>query len=98
MEQLRIGILGFGNLGRGAAAAVSQSPDMALAGIFTRRPPEQVAAEAGGMPVCPAALLELGHWRETVENILFLGLPMVEELVFTGRWKAVNQHNRRQNP
>ena len=60
MEQLRIGILGFGNLGRGAAAAVSQSPDMALAGIFTRRPPEQVAAEAGGMPVCPAALLEEG--------------------------------------
>ena len=45
MEQLRIGILGFGNLGRGAAAAVSQSPDMALAGIFTRRPPEQVAAD-----------------------------------------------------
>ena len=58
MEQIRVGILGFGNLGRGAAAAVSQSPDMALAGIFTRRPPEQVAAEAGGMPVCPAALLE----------------------------------------
>ena len=45
-----------------------------------------------------AALLELGHWRGTGENILFLGLPMVEELVFTGRWKAVNQHNRRQNP
>ena len=31
MERLRVGILGFGNLGRGAAAAVSQSPDMALA-------------------------------------------------------------------
>ena len=42
-----------------------------------------------------AALLELGHWRETVENILFLGLPLVEELVFTGRWKAVNHQNRR---
>lgn len=60
MEQIRVGILGFGNLGRGAAAAVSQCPDMALAGIFTRRPPEQVAAEAGGMPVYPAALLEEG--------------------------------------
>ena len=60
MERLRVGILGFGNLGRGAAAAVSQSPDMALAGIFTRRPPEQVAAEAGGMPGCPAAQLEEG--------------------------------------
>ena len=44
------------------------------------------------------ALLELGHWQDTVENILYLGLPAVEELVFTGRWKAVNQHNRRQNP
>ena len=45
-----------------------------------------------------AALLELGYWTETVENILFLGLPMVEELVFTGRWRAVNHRNRRQNP
>ena len=30
------------------------------------------------------ALLELGHWQGTVENILYLGLPAVEELVFTG--------------
>ena len=41
------------------------------------------------------ALLELGHWQGAVENILYLGLPMVEELVFTGRWKAVNHQNRR---
>ena len=42
-----------------------------------------------------AALLELGYWQESVENILYLGLPMVEELVFTGRWRAVNHQNRR---
>ncbi len=41
------------------------------------------------------ALLELGHWQETVENILYLGLPAVEELVFTGRWKAANHTDRR---
>ena len=41
------------------------------------------------------ALLELGHWQGAVENILYLGLPMVEEMVFTGRWKAVNHQNRR---
>ena len=45
-----------------------------------------------------AALLELGHWQETVENILYLGLPGVEELVFTGRWKAANHTDRRKNP
>ena len=43
------------------------------------------------------ALLELGHWQGTVENILYLGLPAVEELVFTGRWKAVKYQNRRQS-
>ena len=43
------------------------------------------------------ALLELGYWQGTVENVLYLGLPAVEELVFTGRWKAVNHRNRRQS-
>ena len=43
------------------------------------------------------ALLEMGHWQGTVENILYLGLPAVEELVFTGRWKAAKYQNRRQS-
>ena len=43
------------------------------------------------------ALLELGHWQGTVENILYLGLPAVEELVFTGQWQAANHKNRRQS-
>lgn len=42
------------------------------------------------------ALLELGYWQGTVENILYLGLPAVEELVFSGRWKTANHRNRRQ--
>ena len=43
------------------------------------------------------ALLELGHWQGTVENILYLGLPAVEELVFTGQWKAANHTDRRKH-
>lgn len=43
------------------------------------------------------ALLELGHWQGTVENILYLGLPAVEELVFTGRWKTANHTDRRKH-
>ncbi len=31
-------------------------------------------------------LLEPGEWKSIVENILFLGLPVVEELVFRGEW------------
>lgn len=41
-EKIRIGIAGYGNLGRGAEAAVAGNPDMVLAGVFTRRNPETV--------------------------------------------------------
>jgi len=40
------------------------------------------------------ALLPPGAWGGVVENILFLGLPLVEELVFTGRWKAVKKRKQ----
>ena len=35
----RIGILGYGNLGRGTEIAVKAAPDMELAAVFTRRSP-----------------------------------------------------------
>lgn len=40
-------------------------------------------------------LLEPNRWQGVLENILYLGLPLVEELVFTGRWKAAKNRNRR---
>ena len=39
---IRIGILGYGNLGRGVECAINHNPDMALVGVFTRRAPESV--------------------------------------------------------
>ena len=39
---IRIGILGYGNLGRGIECAVKNSPDMELVAVFTRRNPETV--------------------------------------------------------
>ena len=38
----RIGILGYGNLGRGVECAIKQNADMNLVGVFTRRSPETV--------------------------------------------------------
>ena len=37
-EPIRVGIVGYGNLGRGVKAALQQSPDMKLSAVFTRRP------------------------------------------------------------
>ena len=39
---IRIGIVGYGNLGRGVECAISQNPDMELVAVFTRRAPETV--------------------------------------------------------
>lgn len=41
-ETLKVGIVGYGNLGRGVEMAIKQNPDMQLEAIFTRRQPEQV--------------------------------------------------------
>lgn len=38
-QTIKIGIVGYGNLGKGTELAVSQAPDMELAAVFTRRDP-----------------------------------------------------------
>ena len=48
---MRIGILGYGNLGRGVECAVRQNPDMELAAVFTRRDPASVKLLTEGVPV-----------------------------------------------
>lgn len=52
-ESIRIGIVGYGNLGRGAEAAVARNADMELVGVFTRRPPESVEPALLGTEVLP---------------------------------------------
>lgn len=39
---IKIGIVGYGNLGRGVQLAIRQNPDMELVGIFTRRDPQSL--------------------------------------------------------
>ncbi|MCO8046033.1 diaminopimelate dehydrogenase [Acinetobacter bohemicus] len=41
-NSIRIGIAGYGNLGRGVETAIHKNPDMQLVGIFTRRAPSSV--------------------------------------------------------
>ena len=48
---IRIGIYGYGNLGRGVESAISQNEDMTLAAVFTRRNPETVKIKTQGARV-----------------------------------------------
>lgn len=56
---IRIGIYGYGNLGRGVEAAIGQNPDMELFGVFTRRSPESLTIRTGGAKVLPSADITL---------------------------------------
>lgn len=44
MGKIQIGIVGYGNLGKGVEKAIAQNPDMELVAVFTRRQPEQLAS------------------------------------------------------
>ena len=48
---MKIGIVGYGNLGRGVECAIKQNPDMQLCAVFTRRPPETVKILTEGVNV-----------------------------------------------
>ena len=48
---IRIGIYGYGNLGRGVESAIRQNEDMELAAVFTRRDPAALQIATPGVPV-----------------------------------------------
>ena len=49
---IRIGIYGYGNLGRGVESAIRQNEDMCLVAVFTRRDPKTVSIKTEGVEVC----------------------------------------------
>ena len=47
-KKIRIGIAGYGNLGRGVELAIAQNPDLELFGVFTRRDPASLSLQTPG--------------------------------------------------
>lgn len=68
---IRIGIMGYGNLGRGVECAVRQNPDMELAAIFTRRDPAQVKILTETAAVCRAD--DAPQWTDKIDVLIICG-------------------------
>lgn len=70
-SQIRIGIAGYGNLGRGVEAALTKNPDMELVGVFTRRAPASIS------PLSPAtavhAMSALADFRDRIDVLILCG-------------------------
>lgn len=68
---IRIGILGYGNLGRGVECAVRQNSDMELKAVFTRRNPETLSIITKTAEVCHISQLE--NWKDKIDVLILCG-------------------------
>ena len=68
---IRIGIMGYGNLGRGVECAVKHNPDMELTAVFTRRDPQSLHILTETAAVYPAA--EAAAHKDEVDVLILCG-------------------------
>lgn len=68
---IKIGIAGYGNLGRGVEMAVAQNPDMVLTGIYTRRDPGSVQPKDSAVPVRPLA--SIADHKDEIDVLILCG-------------------------
>lgn len=68
---MRIGILGYGNLGRGVEYAVRENADTELVAIFTRRNPDSVKINTPNVPVVNVS--EIANWQDKIDVLILCG-------------------------
>ena len=68
---IRIGILGYGNLGRGVECAIKHNDDEELVAVFTRRDPASVKILTEGAAVVNVADIEA--WKDKIDVLIICG-------------------------
>ncbi len=67
----KIGILGYGNLGRGIECAVRETGDMELCAVFTRRDPSAITLKTENVPV--VSVKEIEDWKDKIDVLVLCG-------------------------
>ena len=68
---MKIGIYGYGNLGKGVENAVARNTDMELAAVFTRRDPGSLTIATPDVPVVSAD--DLPQWTDRIDVLMLCG-------------------------
>ena len=68
---VRLGIIGYGNLGCGVELAASKADDMELVAVFTRRDPATVKLHTEGIPVLK--IDEVADWKDKIDVMILCG-------------------------
>jgi diaminopimelate dehydrogenase len=70
-KPIRIGILGYGNLGKGTVKAVKQSSDMEIVAVFTRRDPKTLELEDTSIPALH--IDEVKNYQDKIDVMILCG-------------------------
>lgn len=68
---IKLGILGYGNLGKGIECAIKQNDDVELVAVFTRRAPETVSILTEGVGVYNVA--DLDQFTDKIDVLILCG-------------------------
>ncbi len=68
---IKIGIIGYGNLGRGVECAIRQNPDMELVAVFTRRNPESLKISTDTAKV--VSIEKIADWQDKIDVMVICG-------------------------
>ncbi len=68
---MKIGIYGYGNLGRGVEDSVKRNPDMELAAVFTRRDPSSLKIATENVPVVNTN--DIDKWTDKIDVMIICG-------------------------
>lgn len=68
---IRIGICGYGNLGKGVENAIKQNPDMELVAVFSRRDPKTVKIQTEGALVC--SMDDINKFEDKIDVMILCG-------------------------
>lgn len=71
MSKIRIGIVGYGNIGKGVEAAIRQNPDTELVAVFTRRTADSIKINTPGAKV--VNIKEAKNYTEDIDVMILCG-------------------------
>nr|WP_316626120.1 diaminopimelate dehydrogenase [uncultured Ruminococcus sp.] len=84
---MKIGILGYGNLGRGVEAAIKINEDMELVAVYTRRDPSTLTINTEGVAVKNTADLDTG--KEDIDVLIICGGSATDLPAMTPKYAAM---------
>ncbi|MFM9400448.1 diaminopimelate dehydrogenase [Myroides odoratimimus] len=83
-QPIKIGIVGYGNLGKGVELAIRQNTDLELVAVFTRRDPQSIPTQAQAIHID-----QITEYRDIIDVMIICGgssTDLPEQVPYIAQW------------